>query len=42
MVQRLAAIVLMEPALNANYQEVKQSSYAWLGSEVIGAKQKQE
>jgi hypothetical protein len=29
--RRLAAIVLMEPALNANYQAVKQSTYAWPG-----------
>ena len=29
MARRLAAIVLMEPALNANYQAVKGASYAW-------------
>jgi hypothetical protein len=31
MARRLAAIVLMEPGLNANYQAVKQSTYAWPG-----------
>jgi hypothetical protein len=31
MARRLAAIVLLEPALNANYQAVKQSTYAWPG-----------
>ena len=30
MARRLAAIVLMEPALNANYQAVKDSCYPWL------------
>jgi len=29
MARRLAAIVLMEPALNANYQDVKASCYSW-------------
>lgn len=29
MARRLAAIVLMEPALNANYQAVKVSCYTW-------------
>jgi hypothetical protein len=29
MARRLAAIVLLEPALNANYQSVKASPYAW-------------
>lgn len=29
MARRLAAIVLMEPALNANYQTVKDSCYPW-------------
>ena len=29
MARRLAAIVLMEPALNANYQAVKDSCYPW-------------
>ena len=29
MARRLAAIVLLEPALNANYQAVKGASYAW-------------
>jgi hypothetical protein len=29
--RRLAAIVLLEPALNANYQSVKASPYAWPG-----------
>jgi hypothetical protein len=29
MTRRLAAIVLMEPALNANYQAVKESCYTW-------------
>lgn len=29
MARRLAAIVLMEPALNANYQRVKKQTYAW-------------
>ncbi|HVB25292.1 MAG TPA: type ISP restriction/modification enzyme [Ktedonobacteraceae bacterium] len=27
--RRLAALLLMEPVLNANYQNVKQSAYAW-------------
>jgi hypothetical protein len=27
--RRIAAIILMEPELDANYQAVKQSSYAW-------------
>jgi hypothetical protein len=31
MARRLAAIVLMEPALNANYLAVKQSIYPWPG-----------
>ena len=30
MARRLAAIVLKEPALNANYQVVKMSTYPWL------------
>jgi len=29
MARRLAAIVLMEPSLNANYQAVKDSCYPW-------------
>jgi hypothetical protein len=29
MARRLAGIVLLEPALNANYQAVKGASYAW-------------
>jgi hypothetical protein len=29
MARRLAAIVLMEPALNANYHAVKESCYSW-------------
>ena len=29
MARRLAAIVLIEPALNVNYQNVKESCYAW-------------
>jgi hypothetical protein len=29
MARRLAAIVLMQPALNANYEAVKQSTYPW-------------
>jgi hypothetical protein len=29
MARRLAAIVLMEPALNANYLAVKDSCYSW-------------
>jgi len=33
MARRLAAIVLMEPALNANYQHVKDSPYPWPGRE---------
>lgn len=33
MARRLAAIVLMEPALNANYQQVKDSPYPWPGRE---------
>ncbi len=31
MARRLAAIVLMEPALNANYLAAKESTYAWPG-----------
>lgn len=31
MARRLAAIVLLEPALNANYQGVKGASYSWPG-----------
>jgi hypothetical protein len=27
--RRIAAIILMEPALDANYEAVKQSTYAW-------------
>jgi hypothetical protein len=27
--RRIAAIILMESALNANYQAVRQSTYAW-------------
>jgi hypothetical protein len=27
--RRIAAIILMEPALNANYEAVKKSTYAW-------------
>ena len=33
MARRLAAIVLMEPALNANYQESKASHHPWPGLE---------
>jgi len=33
----LAVIVLMEPALNANYQAVKQSTYAWSKVEIEDA-----
>jgi hypothetical protein len=29
MARRLAAIVLLEPALNANYQHIKASAYSW-------------
>ena len=29
MARRLAAIVLLEPALNANYQHIKDSAYSW-------------
>jgi hypothetical protein len=29
MARGLAAIVLMEPALNANYQALKRSTYSW-------------
>ena len=32
MARRLAAIVLMEPALNVNYQAVKGSCYPWESS----------
>ena len=32
MARRLATIVLMEPALNANYQAAKDSCYPWLQS----------
>lgn len=31
MTRRLTAIVLLEPALNANYQALKESTYAWPG-----------
>jgi hypothetical protein len=31
MARRLAAIVLMEPALNANYLAIKHSTYPWPG-----------
>jgi hypothetical protein len=31
MTRRPAAIVLMEPALNANYPAVKHSTYYWPG-----------
>jgi hypothetical protein len=34
MARRLAAIVLMEPALNANYQRVKSNSYPWSAQKV--------
>ena len=39
MARRLAAIVLMEPALNSNYQAVKDSCYPWptLGSGSFGS-----
>ena len=33
MARRLAAIVLMEPALNANYQDSKASLHPWPGLE---------
>lgn len=29
MVRRIAAILLMQPALNANYRSVKENAYAW-------------
>ena len=29
MARRLAAIVLLEPVLNANYQRIKASAYVW-------------
>jgi hypothetical protein len=29
MVRRLAAIVLLQPALDENYRRVKASAYAW-------------
>src|SRR5205807_2254913 len=29
MARRIAAIVLLEPALDANYQAVKEATYAW-------------
>jgi hypothetical protein len=31
MVRRLTSIVLLEPALHANYQAVKKAAYAWTG-----------
>lgn len=31
MARRIAAILLLEPALDANYEAVKQSSYEWQG-----------
>jgi hypothetical protein len=34
--RRIAAILLLEPALNANYEAVKQSAYAWPASQVKG------
>ena len=29
MARRIAAIILLQPALDANYQAVKASTYAW-------------
>jgi len=29
MVRRIAAILLMQPALDANYRAVKENTYAW-------------
>jgi hypothetical protein len=31
MARRIAAIVLLEPALDANYQAVKNATYLWPG-----------
>ena len=31
MARRTAAIVLLEPALDANYQAVKDATYSWPG-----------
>jgi len=33
MVRRIAAILLLEPALDENYRAIKSSTYAWLSSE---------
>ena len=35
MARRLAAIVLLEPALNANYQSIKASANAWPGLSAV-------
>ena len=32
MTRRIAAIVLLEPALNANYERAKADTYPWSGS----------
>ena len=32
MARRIAAILLLEPALDANYQNVKEHAYPWWGS----------
>jgi len=33
MARRIAAILLLEPALDANYEAIKKSTYAWPGKE---------
>jgi len=32
MVRRIAAILLLQPALDMNYQEVKSNTYSWPGN----------
>jgi type ISP restriction-modification system protein len=34
--RRIAAIILMQPALNANYEAVKKSTYAWPAGTTTG------
>jgi hypothetical protein len=35
--RRLAAIALLEPALNANYQSIKANPYVWPGLSAVTA-----
>jgi hypothetical protein len=39
--RRIAAIILMEPALDANYEAVRQSTYAWPAATAKAASQVQ-